>query len=196
MLKAITRRATSVDTKVRSINVKRAASSPPQAPITVAYFFDHLAAPEDTEVVVGQEDFELAVRELVPSVSVKELEHYNVVRSSFEKGEEKKEGLAHGLKTRMPPVLHGEGTGARWREEEDDFVRRTEGLSLVGEDEHQMNGTAHGLTNGAHGMGKGKGKGGGEAKGKGKGKQVANGHDEFAVGFGDAGDGDEDLYAA
>lgn len=38
--------------------------------------------------MVTEEDFENAERELVPSVSVKELEHYKRVREQFEKPEE------------------------------------------------------------------------------------------------------------
>jgi len=90
MLKAITRSSRAVDARVATINAERAASNnfldqqkkPP--PITVAQFFDHHAEPSDYAVEVREEDFLSAKNELVPSVSVEELGHYEKVRQSFE----------------------------------------------------------------------------------------------------------------
>ena len=81
MLKAITRSAQKVDEKVKShnANLDRGAH-----PVTVAHFFDHLATPEDTAVMVDEQDFAAAQRELVPSVSSEELSHYERVRQTFE----------------------------------------------------------------------------------------------------------------
>ncbi|KAL9111373.1 MAG: hypothetical protein Q9227_004250 [Pyrenula ochraceoflavens] len=62
MLKAVMRRAKSVDMKVRKLEQERGES------ISTAYFFDRLAQDEDTRVVVGEEDFEMAQGELVASV--------------------------------------------------------------------------------------------------------------------------------
>ena len=59
MLKAITRRASAVDAKIRAL---------PGGAVTTAYFFDHLATKEDIEVMVTEEDFLAAQKELVPSV--------------------------------------------------------------------------------------------------------------------------------
>ncbi len=59
MLKSITRRATAVDDKIKAL---------PGGPVTTAYFFDHLATKEDIEVMVTEEDFFAAQRELVGSV--------------------------------------------------------------------------------------------------------------------------------
>ncbi|KAL8669493.1 MAG: hypothetical protein Q9168_005915 [Polycauliona sp. 1 TL-2023] len=75
MLKAITRQASAVDAKIRDL---------PGGPVTTAYFFDHYATKEDVMVVVTEDDFLAASRELVGSVSAKELEHYQRVRQSFE----------------------------------------------------------------------------------------------------------------
>ncbi|KAL8946096.1 MAG: hypothetical protein Q9222_007462 [Ikaeria aurantiellina] len=75
MLKAITRQASAVDAKIRAL---------PKGPVSTAYFFDHLATEEDVAVTVTEKDFEAARRELVGSVSAKELEHYQRVRQSFE----------------------------------------------------------------------------------------------------------------
>ena len=59
MLKAITRKADAVDGKIKAL---------PGPPVSTAYFFDHLAQPEDIEVVVNEEDFLSAQKELVSSV--------------------------------------------------------------------------------------------------------------------------------
>ena len=59
MLKAITRQASAVDAKIKSI---------PGPAITTAYFFDHLATAKDIAVMVTEEDFFVANRELVGSV--------------------------------------------------------------------------------------------------------------------------------
>ncbi|KAL8784922.1 MAG: hypothetical protein Q9213_003664 [Squamulea squamosa] len=75
MLKAITRQASAVDAKIKALSNR---------PMTTAYFFDHLATKEDVEVTVAEDDFMAASRELVGSVSAKELEHYQRVRQSFE----------------------------------------------------------------------------------------------------------------
>ena len=59
MLKAITRQASAVDAKIKSL---------PGGPVTTAYFFDHLAQEDDIAVMVTEDDFAAARRELVPSV--------------------------------------------------------------------------------------------------------------------------------
>ena len=59
MLKAITRQASAVDAKIKAL---------PNGPVTAAYFFDHLAAPDDVAVMVTEPDFLAAQRELVGSV--------------------------------------------------------------------------------------------------------------------------------
>ena len=58
MLKAITRQATIVDGKIKAMPVK----------ISTAYFFDHYATKEDVSVMVTEEDFFEAQRELIGSV--------------------------------------------------------------------------------------------------------------------------------
>jgi peroxin-6 len=78
MLKAVTRQASAVDAKIAAINASR------EYPISTAYFFDHYARKEDVAVLVTEEDFIAAQRELIPSVSAKELEHYKRVREQFE----------------------------------------------------------------------------------------------------------------
>ncbi|KFY87360.1 hypothetical protein V500_07005 [Pseudogymnoascus sp. VKM F-4518 (FW-2643)] len=80
MLKAVTRQASAVDAQVKALNSQRS----PDDAVTTAYFFDHYAKPADVAVVVTEEDFMAAQKELVPSVSAKELEHYTKVRAQFE----------------------------------------------------------------------------------------------------------------
>lgn len=59
MLEAITRQATAVDEKIKSL---------PDGPVTTAYFFDHLATPDDVAVMVTEQDFIDAQSKLVASV--------------------------------------------------------------------------------------------------------------------------------
>ncbi|RYP37840.1 hypothetical protein DL766_001328 [Monosporascus sp. MC13-8B] len=86
MLKAVTRQAASVDAKVRALN-----AADPAHPISTAAFFDHHATPEDVAVMVTEQDFLDANRELVPSVSAGELAHYERVRAAFEGGRDKQQ---------------------------------------------------------------------------------------------------------
>lgn len=59
MLKAITRQATAVDEKIKAL---------PGGPVTTAYYFDHLASPDDISVMVTEQDFIEAQSELASSV--------------------------------------------------------------------------------------------------------------------------------
>ncbi|KAI1806003.1 AAA-domain-containing protein [Daldinia bambusicola] len=87
MLKAVTRQASLVDTKIRTINAAREKDG--HAPISTANFFDHYAAAEDVAVMVTEQDFLDANRELIPSVSAGELAHYEQVRATFENQDSK-----------------------------------------------------------------------------------------------------------
>ncbi|KAF1832379.1 peroxin 6 [Decorospora gaudefroyi] len=123
MLKAITRSARAVDEKVKSYNETHSPT------ISIAYFFDHLATEEDTAVMVTEEDFLEAHRELVPSVSADELRHYDGVRRQFEGAGKKEEEV---------PVQSAKGKG-----------------KARVEDHH----AEHVELNGGSGSGSGKGKG-------------------------------------
>ncbi|KAJ5884853.1 hypothetical protein N7495_009363 [Penicillium taxi] len=90
MLKAITRKSTAVDEKIKQL---------PGAPVTTAYFFDHLATPEDVNVMVTEDDFVSAQKELVPSVSAKELEHFERIRQTFESVDKQKQDPAAAPQT-------------------------------------------------------------------------------------------------
>ncbi|KAH7124170.1 peroxin 6 [Dendryphion nanum] len=184
MLKAITRQANAVDEKVKVTNATR------DHPISIAYYFDHLASEEDTAVMVTEEDFIEANRELVPSVSADELQHYQRVRRAFEgtgKKEEQKTKLLPRVdltsnkgkgKNNSPDILQGMGgsiNGAQ-HDEDDDYIIRTGSLDI--------NKSADSET----AQGKGKGKAPlNHSKGK-------NSVDIAEGGFGDAVD-DEELYA-
>ncbi|RMD42144.1 hypothetical protein DV735_g2998, partial [Chaetothyriales sp. CBS 134920] len=78
MLKAITRKTEAVDAKVAQTSQQRGEE------VSTGYFFDHLATDADTQVVVNEDDFTKAQTELVGSVSRKELDHFERIRSLFE----------------------------------------------------------------------------------------------------------------
>jgi len=52
-------------------------------PLTPQYYLAEMATPAEIDVLVSREDFELALRELVPSVSQGEMEHYAEVQRKF-----------------------------------------------------------------------------------------------------------------
>lgn len=90
MLKAVTRQAAKVDAKIKLLNDTAAAATEEDGgkrqTVSTANFFDHHATPEDIAVMVTEEDFLDAHRELIPSVSAGELAHYEKVRATFEGG--------------------------------------------------------------------------------------------------------------
>ena len=94
MLKAVTRSARLVDDKLAIINNDRTSRGLSKA--SVAYYFDHHATEADTDVSVTEGDFVQARRELVPSVSVEELSHYESVRNMFEGSAKKVESNDDG----------------------------------------------------------------------------------------------------
>jgi peroxin-6 len=92
MLKAVTRSARQVDDRVAAVNAERANQG--KHAVTIAGFFDHHATASDLEVQVEEQDFELARKELTPSVSYEELKHYEKVRDQFEGGAKKEKSQA------------------------------------------------------------------------------------------------------
>ncbi|KAI1447874.1 peroxisomal biogenesis factor 6 [Annulohypoxylon stygium] len=119
MLKAVTRQATLVDTKIRAINAEREKEGHP--PISTANFFDHHATPEDVAVMVTEPDFLDANRELIPSVSAGELAHYERVKATFENQDSKQpqpqEQQQQPQNDEPPPLIidggGGSGSGSR-----------------------------------------------------------------------------------
>lgn len=109
MLKAVTRQAGKVDAKIKALNSEAEAAGRKQT-ISTANFFDHYATPQDVAVMVTEEDFMDAHRELIPSVSAGELSHYERVRATFEGGRESNGGGAAGAtaeKQRPAPLNLG-----------------------------------------------------------------------------------------
>lgn len=141
MLKAITRAANTIDSRVESINRERLERG--QNKISTANYFDHYSKEADLEVSVTEEDFTKARQELAPSVSLDELRHYERVRNAFE-GTTTQSNQHSQSSVRQQQGLHGNGNtstnghavkaamtnGNGRADDEDDFVIRTEGLSL------------------------------------------------------------------
>jgi peroxin-6 len=178
MLKAVTRAARAVDERVATINEERLSHG--QNKISVANFFDHYAEDMDTQIAVTEADFTSARQELVPSVSVDELRHYERVRNAFEgaakdsklNGSAERKGVQDGRGNRRP-LTNGSGrphlqqADGGVEDVDDDFVIRTDRLSI--------NETKQAFP---------------VSKGKGKGKDT-NSPVEAASGYAD---GEEDLY--
>ncbi|KAI5291288.1 peroxisomal assembly protein [Ascosphaera aggregata] len=83
MLKAVTRKANAVDERIKKL-AEEGVVGPAGGPVSTAWFFDHLATPDDISVMVSEDDFSEAQAELVASVSAKELEHFERIRRQFE----------------------------------------------------------------------------------------------------------------
>jgi peroxin-6 len=80
MLNAMTRVASEVDKKVEAFNAAR------EETVSTRWWFDNVSTKEDINVLVKEEDFMKARKELTASVSAEELEHYLKVRENFEGG--------------------------------------------------------------------------------------------------------------
>ncbi|ODV79767.1 AAA-domain-containing protein [Suhomyces tanzawaensis NRRL Y-17324] len=87
MLNAMTRVANEVDAKIKKFNADLVNQG--KATVSTRWWFDNAATEEDINVLVKMEDFLKAQRELSPSVSAEELQHYLRVRENFEGGKEK-----------------------------------------------------------------------------------------------------------
>lgn len=175
MLKAVTRQAALVDSRVRTLNAAREADG--ERAVSTAYFFDHFATEDDLSVLVTEADFVEAQGELVPSVSAGELAHYERVRNSFEgqrggeggevKSPEKGKGVKHSFDGQVrSPAGKGKGVAGKGKGRADGFPP---GFSDE-EDEEDEEEDVEGVN----------------GKAKGKGKAVA--------GFGDGTSDDEGLY--
>lgn len=58
-------------------------TSPHPHPLTPQYYLAEIASSEEIDVLVSKVDFELALSELVPSVSQGEMDHYREVQKKF-----------------------------------------------------------------------------------------------------------------
>ncbi|KAG5643908.1 hypothetical protein DXG03_009479 [Asterophora parasitica] len=87
MLNAMSRKAKDVDDKIAHLNSLPGPHSYPN-PLTPQYFLAEVASPEDLNVLVSREDFDCALRDLVPSVSQSEMDHYARIQSQFSRKED------------------------------------------------------------------------------------------------------------
>ncbi|KAG0025018.1 peroxisomal assembly protein, partial [Podila clonocystis] len=92
MLKAMSRTADGIESRVVAINKDESSTLP--RPITSQYYLDHLAQPDEILVQVTEQDFDQALAELIPSVSAQELEHYKQVQKMFNSDDFAKEAEA------------------------------------------------------------------------------------------------------
>ncbi|SNX82109.1 related to PEX6 - peroxisomal assembly protein [Melanopsichium pennsylvanicum] len=82
MLKAMTRKASEVDARIEEINATPGRKEHPH-PLTAQYYLAEMASADEIEVKVNRRDFEAALRELTPSVSEQEMQHYREVQAKF-----------------------------------------------------------------------------------------------------------------
>ena len=122
MLKAVTRSSRLVDGKVSTVNQERRSNG--QNPISIANFFDHYATDTDTDIAVTEDDFTKARQELVPSVSVDELRHYERVRNTFEGATKKPDGEGE---TEMQTLDRNKGDLNASPKKRVEFAKRTNG---------------------------------------------------------------------
>lgn len=85
LLKAMSRKAEELDAKIARLNEEGLVDAIHPRPLTPQYYLAEMASREDIEVLVTQADFEEALRNLVPSVSQAEMEHYRRVQQQFSK---------------------------------------------------------------------------------------------------------------
>ncbi|ANB12919.1 AAA family ATPase peroxin 6 [Sugiyamaella lignohabitans] len=103
MLNAMTRTAGDVDAKIKQYNLEQRA--PHNLPdVTTRWWFRNIATDDDVKVQVTEADFDKAQRELVPSVSAEELQHYLNVRASFEGGKKDSQQPPQLPSSTQPPA--------------------------------------------------------------------------------------------
>ncbi|KAI0637344.1 AAA-domain-containing protein [Trametes polyzona] len=83
LLKAMSRKAEELEATIAELNASPPPNSPHPFPMTPQYYLGELATPAETEVLVSEEDFNAALRELVPSVSQAEMDHYARIQQQF-----------------------------------------------------------------------------------------------------------------
>ncbi|KAF9900778.1 peroxisomal assembly protein [Linnemannia zychae] len=180
MLKAMTRTADGIESRVVAINKDETSTLP--RPITSQYYLDHLAQPEDIIVQVTEEDFDQALAELIPSVSAQELEHYKQVQKMFNSDDFAKEAeaaaAAEAEKKKLLYEQHEE------RELAEALTKVEEAQNLISADrqqqQHHEDEEEYVDVGSQDSKGKGKGKGK-EVSGKGKGRSVEYSHVEEHV---------------
>ncbi|KAJ6547239.1 AAA-domain-containing protein [Mycena capillaripes] len=88
MLNAMSRKAEELEAKLAQLNSQPADDQP--RPLTSQYYLAELATAEDIDVLVSQRDFDLALQNLVPSVSQSEMDHYAHIQQRFSRGPDEK----------------------------------------------------------------------------------------------------------
>lgn len=66
-----------------SHNENNSAAGHHPYPLTAQYYLSEMATPQEIEVLVTQDDFDLALSNLRPSVSAGEMEHYRTIQKQF-----------------------------------------------------------------------------------------------------------------
>jgi peroxin-6 len=69
-----------------TVLLNQAQSSNHPHPITAHYYLSEMAVEQDIQVLVTQQDFDLALSQLKPSVTESELQHYMHIQKSFSGG--------------------------------------------------------------------------------------------------------------
>ncbi|RDX45475.1 AAA-domain-containing protein [Lentinus brumalis] len=83
LLKAMSRKAEELEETIAKLNAAPPPNSAHPYPLTPQYYLGELATPAETEVLVSEGDFNAALRELVPSVSQEEMDHYARIQRRF-----------------------------------------------------------------------------------------------------------------
>ncbi|KAI0003309.1 P-loop containing nucleoside triphosphate hydrolase protein [Russula compacta] len=86
LLKAMSHKAQEIDARIATLNAQQpsgASATQRPSPLTPQYYLAEMATPEEIAVVVTEDDFTAALRELVPSVSQAEMAHYAQIREGF-----------------------------------------------------------------------------------------------------------------
>ncbi|CCH62715.1 hypothetical protein TBLA_0I00550 [Henningerozyma blattae CBS 6284] len=84
MLAAMTRVAEETDQKLKDYNKNN------DKQLSIKQWFDQICTPEDITIKVSNTDFEKSLKQLVPSISEGELQHYLNIKHKFENSKENK----------------------------------------------------------------------------------------------------------
>ncbi|KAH7921477.1 AAA-domain-containing protein [Leucogyrophana mollusca] len=82
MLNAMSRKVEELESRIAEMNTHPVDHRHPY-PLTPQYYLAEMADPGEIDILVSLGDFDLALRELVPSVSQLEMDHYAVIRQQF-----------------------------------------------------------------------------------------------------------------
>ncbi|KAE9389752.1 AAA-domain-containing protein [Gymnopus androsaceus JB14] len=83
LLNAMTRKAEELESKLAFFNRQPELHPDQPHPLTPQYYLAEMASEEDVRVEVTKEDFDVALKGLVPSVSQAEMDHYRTIQDRF-----------------------------------------------------------------------------------------------------------------